>query len=95
MDVLLFVFLGLHTAWREDPNCSSAELVYGSSLHILSEFLPPVTPEQTTPSSEFLRCLQGYMRTALPPPPAYHGSRTTHVPENLLSTGYLYVRRDG
>ena len=79
MDDLLFVLLGLHMAMHENPNCSPAELIYGSSLHILGEFLPHMTPEQTTPSSEFLRCLQGYMRTALPPPPAYHGSRTTHV----------------
>ena len=95
MDDLPFVLLGLRTAWREDPDCSPAELVYGSSLHLPGEFLPPVTPDQTTPSSEFLRRLQGYMRTALPPPPVYHGSRSTYVPANLSSTGYVYVRRDG
>ena len=68
MDELPFVLLGLRTAWREDPDCSPAELVYGSSLHVPGEFLPPASPDQTRPSSEFLRRLQGYMRTALPPP---------------------------
>ena len=35
------------------------------------------------------------MRTALPPPLAYHGTPPTHVPANLASTGYVYVQRDG
>ena len=95
MDELPFVLLGLRTAWREDPDCSPAELVYGSSLHIPGEFLPCTTPEQTTPTSGFLRQLQGYMQKALPPPPTYHGAQQAHVPANLSSTGYVYVRRDG
>ena len=95
MDDLPFVLLGLRTAWREDPDCSPAELVYGSSLQVPGEFLPQASPEQTTPSTEFLRRLQGYMRKALPPPPSYHGTQRTHVPSNLASTGYVYVRRDG
>ena len=95
MDELPFVLLGLRTAWREDPDCSPAELVYGSSLHVPGEFLPPASPDQTRPSAEFLRRLQGYMRTALPPPPAYHGAQRDQVPSNLSSTGYVYVRRDG
>ena len=74
MEELPFVLLGLRTVWQEDPGCSPAELMYGSSLHVPGEFLPPASPEQTTPSSDFLRNLQGYMRTALPPPPNYHGA---------------------
>ena len=95
MDELPFVLLGLRTAWREDPDCSPAELVYGSSLHVPGEFLPSTSAEQTTPSTEFLRNLQGYMRTALPPPPNYHGAQRDQVSTNLSSTGYVYVRRDG
>lgn len=95
MDELPFVLLGLRTAWREDPNCSPADLVYGTSLHIPGEFLEPTSSTTTTPSSEFLRSLQGFMRAALPPPPAYHGTPRTRVPTNLASTGYVYVRRDG
>lgn len=34
------------------------------------------------------------MRRALPPPPAYHGNRTSQVPANLGRTGLVYVRRD-
>ena len=85
----------MRTAWREDPDCSPAELVYGSSLHVPGEFLPPVAPQQNTPSSEFLRHLQTSMRSALPPPPSHHGTRPEQVPTNLDSTGYVYIRQDG
>ena len=95
MDELPFVLLGMRTAWREDPDCSPAELVYGSSLHVPGEFLPPVAPQQNTPSSEFLRHLQTSMRSALPPPPSHHGTRPEQVPANLDSTGYVYIRQDG
>ena len=95
MDELPFVLLGMRTAWREDPECSAADLVYGSSLHIPGEFLPPVRPDPAKPSSEFLRGLQSFMRGAVPPPPAHHGSRPAQVPSNLSSTGWVYIRRDG
>ena len=95
MDELPLVLLGIRTAWREDPDCSPAELVYGTSLNIPGEFLPPIPPHRNTPSSEFLKRLQTSMRSALPPPPAHHGSRPAQVPANLASTGYVFVRQDG
>ena len=93
-DELPFVLLGMRTAWREDPECSVADLVYGSSLHIPGEFLPPVRLDPAKPSSEFLRGLQNYMCGAVPPPPAHHGSRPAQVSSNLSSTGWVYIRRD-
>jgi len=42
---LLLVMLGVHTAWREDYECSPAELVYGTTLHLPGEFFEaPRTP---------------------------------------------------
>ena len=95
MDELPLVLLGIRTAWREEPGCSSAELVYGTSLHIPGEFLSSSSDlRNTTVSSEFLRNLQRKMRNILPPVPSYHGSRNSYVPKNLASTGYVYVRQD-
>ena len=42
----------------------------------------------------FLQQLQAYMREALPPPPKYHGTRSSQIPNNLSHSGYVYVRRD-
>ena len=93
MDELPLVLLGIRTAWREDPDCSASDLVYGTSLRIPGEFLPH-EPRNLRVSSEFLRQLQDNMRTVLPPAHEFHGSHSTYKPDNLASTGYVYVRHD-
>ena len=94
MEELPLVLLGVRTAWKEDPDCSPAELVYGSSLAIPGEFLPPTGANTPAPNSAFLDRLRAYMRSALPPPPLHHGTRDPQVPRNLASTGYVFVRID-
>ena len=41
MDQLPMVLLGIRTAWREDAECSPADLVYGTALHLPGEFSTP------------------------------------------------------
>ena len=50
MDHLPMVLLGIQTAWREDPDCFLAELVYGSSLRIPGEFLGNTSSRFLQPS---------------------------------------------
>ena len=38
MNELPMVMLGIRTAWREDINCSPAQLVYGTDLHLPGAF---------------------------------------------------------
>ena len=94
MDELPLVLLGIRTAWREDADCSPADLVYGTSLHLPGE-LPAVSGAQTdAPSTEFLRQLRETMQQVLPPPAEFHGTKSSFVPANLASTGYVYIRVD-
>ena len=93
MDELPLVLLGIRTAWREDPDCSASDLVYGTSLRIPGEFRPH-EPRDLQVSSEFLHQLRDSMRTVLPPAQEFHGSRSAYTPHNLASTGYVYVRHD-
>ena len=93
MDELPLMLLGIRTAWREGSDCSASKLVYGTSLRIPGEFLPHESRDLRV-SSEFLRQLQDNMRTALTPPMEFHGGRSTYKPDNLASTGYVYVRHD-
>ena len=95
MDHLPMVLLGIRTAWREDPDCSPAELVYGSSLRIPGEFLGNTSSRFLQPSSTFLHNLQTSMQNVLPPPINYHSTPHSYVPNSLSSTGYVYVRVDG
>ena len=53
MDELPLVLFSIRTAWREDPDCSASDLVYGTSLRIPGEFLPH-EPRDLRVSSEFL-----------------------------------------
>ena len=93
MDELPLVLLGIRTAWREDPGCSASDLVYGTSLRIPGEFLPH-EPRDLRVSSEFLHQLQDNMRTVLPPTHEFHGGLSAYKPDNLASTGWVYVRHD-
>ena len=95
MDHLPMVLLGIRTAWREDPDCSPAELVYGSTLRLPGEFVKPTPPRELQPSSAFLRHLQKSMQDALPPPVKYHSTPKPYLPPSLSSTGFVYVRIDG
>ena len=94
MDELPVVLLGIRSAWREDHDCSAAELVYGEPLH-----LPGQLPHQSStltdgPSTDFLQRLREKMQQILPPPPRFHGQKPSHTPDNLASTGYVYIRVD-
>ena len=68
--------------------------MYGSTLHIPSEFIDPTPPLPLQPSTTFLRTLQKSMHEALPPPPTHHSSPTSYYPPSLGQTGFVYVRID-
>ena len=93
MDELPLVLLGIRSAWREDINCSAADLVYGTGLHVPGEFLPQPAVS-APPPTEFLRHLQDTMRKALPTPPEFHGKHPEYKLHNLAATGFVYVRHD-
>ena len=69
MKHLPFTLLGLRTAWREEPGCSPAELVFESTLRIPGEFIFPYNLQST-----FLRNLQKSLREAF-----HHPRHTTHL----------------
>ena len=93
MNELPMVMLGIRTAWREDINCSPAQLVYGTDLHLPGEFFEAQRTSTLPPG--FLRELQETMRNIQPTPMAYHGKQPTHRPPSLGQTGWVYVRHDG
>lgn len=93
-DELPMVLLGIRSSWRVDPDCSPAELVYGSTLRIPGEFLQPREARAVEPDLPFLRQLQQIMRSIQPHPPRFHGNQPVYVPTNLASADYVYVRKD-
>lgn len=94
MSELPLVLLGIRTSWRVDPDCSPAELVYGTTLRLPGEFIQPADAPSLQPDTTFVKNLQSSMRKLSPSSPKYHGKQSSYVPGNLASTGYVYVRRD-
>ena len=94
MDELPFVLLGLRTTWRQEPDCSPAELVYGQALNVPGQFLPD-PDKQATPNLPFLRNLQDTVRKFAPTPPTRHGQQPVQLSKNLMDADYVFVRKDG
>lgn len=89
---LAVVLLGIRTAYKDDLKCSSAELVYGTTLRLPGEFLEPSVSACTSPVT-FCERLKTNMRTLTPRPPR-HGKAVFHVPADLLSCSHVFVRAE-
>uniref|UniRef100_A0A1X7VXK7 Reverse transcriptase domain-containing protein n=1 Tax=Amphimedon queenslandica TaxID=400682 RepID=A0A1X7VXK7_AMPQE len=59
--------LGIHTAGKEELKCSAAELVYGTSLRLPSEFFSPSQSDFTN-SETYITKLKSVMGTLSPVP---------------------------
>lgn len=94
MAELPMVLLGIRSSWRVHPDCSPAELVYGTTLRLPGEFLHTVNAQTLQPDTAFVKNLQATMRTVEPTAPQYHGTQQPYVSSNLSTTGYVYVRHD-
>ena len=74
-DELPLVLLGIRTAWREDPGCSPANLVYGTDVQLPGEFLADSSREFRA-TSAFTQHLLETVKQFWPP-------ETTVQPKNL------------
>lgn len=94
VDQLPLVLLGLRSAIKLDLGCSSAELVYGSTLVLPAEFLEP-SPDSSnecdpTSFSSQLRSEMARLR----PTQTRQTHRPVFIPQDLLTSTHVYIRRD-
>ncbi|KAJ8397610.1 hypothetical protein AAFF_G00436090 [Aldrovandia affinis] len=92
IDRLPWVMLGLRTAPKEDLLSSSAELVYGQALRVPGDFFPSVTVPWSAP--EQLRNLWDKASAFMPTPTSNHSLPRIHVPQDLQSARYVFIRHD-
>jgi cleavage and polyadenylation specificity factor subunit 1 len=92
-DDLPIVMLGIRTALKEDLQCSSAELVYGTTLRLPGEFFCPTQTPSVDPHA-FLGRLRDVMHQQHPVPTQYHGPRPSYVPGSLQHATHVFVRHD-
>ncbi|GFQ93956.1 transposon Ty3-I Gag-Pol polyprotein [Trichonephila clavata] len=86
------VLLGLRTALKEDLQCTSAELVYGSPLRLPAEFFE--TPSLNVDPHEFLKNLRAVMDQLKPVATISHGSKKVFVHPGLKTCSHVFVRHD-
>ncbi len=92
-DDLPIVMLGIRTSLKEDLKCSSAELVYGTTLRLPGEFVCHNQTASVDPTM-FLGRLREVMHKQHPVPTQHHGKRSSYVPHSLTDATYVFVRHD-
>ena len=50
-EILPLVLLGIRSAWKEDLNATTAEMVYGQPLRLPDQFLTPLTSSESSYSA--------------------------------------------
>ena len=88
LDSLPLVLLGIRTAVKEDLGCSSAELVFGSSVRLPGEL---VSPSTKMPIDDFLSNLHKIIKTVKPVPTSNHSVEKPFVTKSLLQSDYVLM----
>ena len=93
MDSLPLVMLGIRSTIKEDLGCTTAEMVYGSTLRLPGEFFTAPQTETPNPAS-YVAKLQATMKDLRPPLVREQVQRKVHFPKSLQSCTHVFVRRD-
>ncbi|XP_064485157.1 uncharacterized protein LOC135397482 [Ornithodoros turicata] len=93
VDHLPLVLLGLRCVIRDDLGCSTAELLYGTTLRLPGEFLS-AAPHDAAPSADFVRGLRQSMANLRPVATRACSTRPTFVPAALKTAKHVFLRRD-
>ena len=94
-DSLPLVLLGIRTAFKEDLNCTAAELVYGTTLRLPGEFFTAV-PDTATPMDHgaYVTELNSTMQQLRAVAPRQPHHRRTYISDALHTCSHAFVRND-
>lgn len=93
-EVLPLVLLGLRSAYKQDLQCSTAELVFGSTLRLPGEFLSPTAKSVEEPS-DFVQRLRDIMSKLSPTPASAHCKPIPFVHPALETCTHVFVQHGG
>jgi hypothetical protein len=85
--------MGVRSAFKEDLQTSSAELVYGEPLRLPGEFFQPST-DATTDLTDFTARLRNITQKLQPVPTSRHGQKKTFMFKDLASSTHVFLRED-
>ena len=92
-ELLPLILLSIRCTIKQDLQCTPAQLVYGTTLHLPGQFFTPSLIDKQLDPTIYADRLSSYMRqlrTVSPRPqsPAFH------VPSNLSTCTHVFVRLD-
>lgn len=93
-ETLPWVLLGIRSAWKDDLQASTAELVYGEPLRLPGQFLT-TSPDESVDPTNIVSRLRSHMRKLTPQPTSWHTSsrRTFYVPKDLNTATHVFLRQ--
>ncbi|XP_015124388.1 uncharacterized protein LOC107046310 [Diachasma alloeum] len=93
VDTLPTVLFGIRSAWKDDLNATSADIVFGEPLRLPGEFLAPA-PNNGLPAVTIADRLRNHFAELAPVPGTRHGQRKVFVFKELTSCSHVFVRLD-
>nr|XP_009858312.1 uncharacterized protein LOC104265615 [Ciona intestinalis] len=93
LENLPWVMLGLRAAYKQDLTCSSAELVYGTTLKLPGQFFDEPTTT-TADHRTFLDGLRKRMQSLRPTLPRPLLQNPSYIDNKLFSCTHVFVRVD-
>ena len=94
IDFLPMVLLGIRTSLKEDIHCSSAELVYGTTLRVPGEFFSRIGDDMLADPTTYVTRLKSAMQRLNTPPVRKQLQRNVYVSRDINGCTHVFVRRD-
>ncbi|XP_063370708.1 uncharacterized protein LOC134659031 [Cydia amplana] len=95
VDTLPLVLLGIRSAYKEDLNASTAELVYGEPLRLPGELLLAKPPDDTIDVTDYVARLRKFAHDLTPVPASRHTSnRRVFIYKDLKTASHVLLRDD-
>lgn len=92
-DELPFIMLGLRSTFKTDIKSTPAEMVYGKTLTLPSEFFTDSIPASN--ETEFVTNLRKIMKQIKPTQPNHHGNnKNFFIQRDLATATHVFIRND-
>lgn len=94
IDSLPIILLRIRTTIKEDLGCSSAELIYSTTLRIPGAFFNPAPTSATSDVTDYVETLKSTMQRLRVVSPRQSHNRPVHVQSELATSTYILIRQD-